>query len=66
MLLTNQERGKFALYCDNCAETAKGMAGQMEKLSGPVMVELVKRENLKVAAFSIVAAELRSAESMTL
>ncbi len=64
MTLTDSERVKFADYLDACAGDSEGIARQMESLPGPMMEALVKRERAMVAAYRIVAARLRDAESM--
>lgn len=66
MLLDERDKERFAAYCEQNVATSKGMVEQMEQMPGPVMVELIKREKLKIAAFSIVADDLRSGETMSI
>lgn len=65
MLLTDDERRRFADYLLIEAESAEGMAAQMATLPGPVMAELAKRERTIAAASRLVAQRLTSGESMT-
>ena len=63
LLLTEAERIRFAEWLELQAETAKGMAHQMEKMSiMPAMIELEKR---RIAAYLLVASGLRNTETMT-
>lgn len=66
MLLTDKERERFAGYCERSAESAKQMIAQMEKMPGPAMEEMTRREKQKATAFLIVAADLRSGETMSI
>ena len=65
MLLNDKERDRFAAYCEQTAFTSTGILEQLEKISGPVMDELMNREKQNIAAFKIVAIHLRSGESVT-
>ena len=65
-LLDEKEKEKFAIYCEQNAESSKAIIAQFEKMPGPAMEEIAKREKQKVAAFLIVAAELRSGETMSI
>ena len=66
LLLDEKDKDKFAMYCEQNAESCKGMITQFEKMPGPTMEEMVRREKQKMAAFLIVAADLRSGESVTI
>ena len=66
MLLDEKDREKFAAYCERNAESAKAMLAQFEKMPGLAMEEMAKREKQKIAAFLIVAADLRSGESVSI
>ena len=64
MLLNDKDREMFTAYCEQNLKTSKALLAQFEKTPGPAMEELAKRERLKMAAFLIVAADLRSGESV--
>ena len=58
--LTEQEREKFAIYLDQCADQDKKMAEELEKLShGPI----AKKYRTEAMAQKIVAGILRSWET---
>lgn len=64
-LLTDDERRRFAEWCERNADTAFGMAAQMDKLGGPVAL-LAQKERNEAMAYRIVARILRATESMTI
>ena len=64
VLLDEREKERFAAYCEQNVRTSKVIVEQMEKSPDPVIAELIKREKLKMAAFSIVAKDLREGETM--
>lgn len=64
ILLTQQERDKFAAYLLQEAESDDGMAKQMEKLKGHEA--MVKRLRQRGAIYAIVAKELQKIEEMTI
>ena len=70
LLLTDDEKEKFAAYCDQVAETSKGLIEQFEwqneQLPDPVITALAKREKNNMVAFLIVAIDLRSRQSMSI
>lgn len=66
MILTDEERNKFIAYLEMNASTSAEMIKQFEKLSGPAMIEMAKREKQKLVAYTIIANDLKSAESMTI
>ena len=64
IILTRDERTKFAAYCTQESDTEAAMADQMEKLNGHD--RMVKHLKIKGASFGVVAAELsKEYESMT-
>lgn len=63
-LLTEQEKHRFSQWLQLQIDSYKQMAQQMEKMTGPVGGELVKREQMKIAAFTIVYREINSGETM--
>jgi len=64
MLLFDHDRARFSLYCHKQADADTKMADQMEKL-GPAHAAMVKRLRARAAAHQIVAADLDSAEAVT-
>lgn len=65
MLLTSEERDRFAAWLENEAATAKVLIEQMEKL-GPHVAPLVAREKAEAAAALLIARKLRATESMSI
>jgi len=63
MLLTDEERWRFIRYLEEEAATDEGMAAQMEKIRVPA--SLPKKLRAEALAAKVVAAKLRSIESMT-
>lgn len=67
MTLDDKDKDKFLVWLEGSAKTSKGMVEQFESLpSDPVMEEIIKREKMKMAAYLIVAEDLKSWEAMTL
>jgi len=66
MLLTKEEREKFAAYLQQDAESSDAMAKQFDKMSSPVVREMAKRERSYAAACLLIIHKLLSAEDMTL
>lgn len=62
LLLTEQERERFAAWLEHEAATAKGLIEQMEKL-GPAMAMLIAREKAEAAAALVIARKLRATHS---
>lgn len=62
LLLTPQERDRFAAWLEHEAATAKGLIEQMEKL-GPHMAPMVAREKAEGAAALLIARKLRATHS---
>ncbi len=60
LLLSKEERTKFADWCEMEAKSSDGIIGQMEKLKVPV--EVIKRERNIVMACIIVANLIRKIE----
>lgn len=64
LLLTSQERDRFASWLEREIETGKGMLQQMEKM--PNMEPFIAKQKREMAAYLIVARVLRSTEDMTI
>ena len=64
LLLTTEERRRFAEHCEMSSMSCEAIADQLGKLSGMDM--LVAREMHKAIAYKTVARELRSAEEQTI
>ncbi len=64
MILTQQERDKFAFYLDQEANTNKQLVKQMKKLPNtiPAMYKMLKQD---AVAYAWVAAKLRAVEDQT-
>lgn len=62
LLLTDKERERFAAYLNFQADTYKGLIKEMEKMPGPVITEIIKREKFKIAAYLVVASDLSNSE----
>jgi hypothetical protein len=65
MLLTDEERLKFVVYCRDAANSADAISRQFEAMNATVYAELAKREKYKAIAYSIVAQDLEICESFT-
>ena len=65
LLLTQQERDRFAAWLEHEAAVGKGLIEQMEKL-GPHAGPLVAREKAEAAAALLIARKLRSTEGMSI
>jgi len=66
VMLTAEERERFAAWCEEDAKTTFGLVEQMGKLLGGGIEAVAKRKRTEALAQSIVAKMLRSAQSMTL
>lgn len=64
MLLSDEERKKFADWLENEAATANSMIEQMKKLNLPDAI--MQREKAEAAAALIIARKLRGTESMSI
>ena len=64
LLLSNQERDRFASFLRLEAETAEGMAEQIKKLPGPMMEVLAKKYRTEALACRVVEKILTSGETM--
>ena len=62
MLLTGDERERFATWLEREANTASGLVEQMEKL-GPHAAPMVAREKAEAAAALLIARKLRAIHS---
>ncbi len=59
MILDNEERIRFATYCQEQADSLARITEQIDKLGGgPAMETLKRRNQQKAAAYSIVAMDL--------
>jgi hypothetical protein len=65
LLLTAQERDRFASWLEHEATVAKGLIEQMEKL-GPHAALLVAREKAEAVAALVIARKLRATEGMNI
>ena len=67
MILENDERVRFAAYCQAVADNCDEMANQFENLRprAPVWESLQKRQRTKAVAYSIVAIDLMCCETET-
>ena len=66
MVLDDKEKERFIAYLELSAASCKGMIEQFRKLPDPVSEGWIKKEKIKMAAYLIVAEDLKSRESMTL
>lgn len=62
LLLTDQERLRFAAWLEHEAATTKGIVEQMEKL-GPHTAPMVARQKTEAAAALLIARKLRETHS---
>lgn len=65
LLLTPQERDRFAAWLEHEAATANGLIEQMEKL-GPHVAPMVAREKAEAGAALLIARKLRATHSDSL
>ena len=65
MLLTNDERQKFAQWLEILAASNKGIAEQAKAL-GPVGEIIAKRELIEAAAAILIADKLRATETVSI
>jgi hypothetical protein len=65
LLLSTQERDRFAAWLEHEAATAKVLIEQMEKL-GPHAAPLVAREKAEALAALLIVRKLRATESMSI
>lgn len=69
MILTDEERTKFAQYCRSMADSARLIREQMEKSSlmpDGIREVMTKVERAKEVAYSLVARDLSSAETQVI
>lgn len=62
LLLTEQERDRFASWLEHEAATSKGLIEQLEKL-GPAMTMMIPHQKAEVAAALLIARRLRATHS---
>lgn len=62
LLLTDDERARFAAYLERTAADDEAMITQMEAIKAPEV--LIKRTRTEAIAAKIIAAKLRSIESV--
>ena len=65
LLLTDQERDRFAAWLEHEAATEEGLIEQMEKL-GPHFALVVQQKKLEANASLVIARKLRSTQSMSI
>ena len=66
MLLTQQERDKFATYLEQQAHDSEQLAKQMEKLPGSFLPQNINLMRNEAVAYAYVAARLRAVEEQTI
>jgi len=64
-LLSDEEKARFCWWLEAQIASAKGVIEQFKKLPPPLSETLIKKESMKLAGYSIVLADIRSGESMT-
>jgi hypothetical protein len=66
MILTDEERRKFAAWCRQLVLSNKAIIEQMGKLSmTPSLKEqMIKREKIEIVAAEVIAAKLESTETV--
>lgn len=65
LLLTEQERVRFADWLELEASTAEGIAGQLGNLPGAFTSMVIDREKRYAAAALLIAGKLRATESVS-
>ena len=65
LLLSDEERNRFASWLELEIESSKGMIEQFKKL-GQIGETLIKRETVEMQAALIIARKLRSIESFSI
>jgi hypothetical protein len=66
MLLTPEERNKFATWCEQNAESAQLLCDQLKNLPGPAANALAPGFKMEIAACTFIAQKLRTTEDQTL
>jgi len=66
IMLTPEERERFAAWCEEDAAATFGLVEQMEKLPGGGIEAVAKVKRAEALAQRVVAKMLRSTQSMTL
>lgn len=66
MLLSSDERRKFAAYCRQCAESCERIAQQGESLFLNIGPLLGQKERAKAAAYTIVANDIEEADTIAI
>ena len=62
LLLTPQERDRFVIYLNQQADSNEQIAEQLEKVGGPPMLTVAKKNRMEAAAMRLVSLILASAE----
>ncbi len=62
-LLTDQERERFMIWCQQQSDTAKQITELMEKAN--MLETIVEREKMRVLCYGFVADEMSKTESFT-
>jgi hypothetical protein len=65
LLLTDQERERFAAWLEHEAATENTLVAQMEKL-GPSFALVIEQKKLEANASLVIARKLRSTQSMSI
>lgn len=66
MLLSEEARKSFILYCEQVVESEKGMIEASKNLGSSMPPAILERMKQRMAAHSIVALDLASAESVSI
>jgi len=66
LLLTEQERHRFADWLEMEAASSEGLALELDKLFGGSVAAIAKQHRMEAAASRLIAKKLRSIESMTI
>ena len=63
-MLTDEEKTKFALWCEENAHDTKSIIEQMRKINVPEMA--IKHFQIEIACLEMVAKRLRSTETQSI
>jgi len=66
MLLDKYEKQRFSEYCLQVITSSTGIIEQMGKLPERIAAQLIAKEKQKIAAFTIVYADITSGETVSI
>jgi hypothetical protein len=66
LLLTDEERQRFADWLEMSADSNEQIAAQMERVGSPPMMAVAKLNRTEAAAMRVVLRKLRTTESMSI